>query len=265
MQKQKYSVLKILLLVLCAVLAAAIGFCIVPVTSYFKGRSEPLDATLLATEEKEASNPVLTISNDELTKLIEGKISLEELEEQPDLIIVKSDDPSAASVAAEAASSAGSSADRSSESSASSDEDAAASEKNSESTSTEHSSAKNNTTVPEAAYEAEVKVLIQQLYAVKGRAEGGLNACIASARSEYKSLPPEQQTQSRKVAICFSKAGQLSALQSSCDKEVNSIVSQMRKVLQENGQSTDLADQAMSTYKSMKSARYSSLMHQLYH
>lgn len=60
------------------------------------------------------------------------------------------------------------------------------------------------------------------------------------------------------------KAGQLKSLESECDKEVNSIVSQMRKILTENGQPTTLADQAMSTYKSEKSAMYSSLMSQLY-
>ena len=109
----------------------------------------------------------------------------------------------------------------------------------------------------------EVKALVQQLYAVKGRAEGGLNACIASAKAEYKSLPPEQQTRSRKIAICMSKAGQLSALQASCDSEVNRIVSQMRSVLKANGQSTALADQAMSSYKSQKSARRAALMSQL--
>lgn len=52
----------------------------------------------------------------------------------------------------------------------------------------------------------------------------------------------------------MSKAGQLSALQASCDSEVNRIVSQMRSVLKANGQSTALADQAMSSYKSQKSA-----------
>lgn len=36
----------------------------------------------------------------------------------------------------------------------------------------------------------------------------------------------------------MSKAGQLSALQASCDSEVNRIVSQMRSVLKANGQST---------------------------
>ena len=99
---------------------------------------------------------------------------------------------------------------------------------------------------------------------MKGRAESGLNACIASAKAEYKSLPPEQQTRSRKIAICMSKAGQLSALQASCDSEVNRIVSQMRAVLKANGQSTALADQAMSSYKSQKSARRAALMSQLY-
>ena len=121
-----------------------------------------------------------------------------------------------------------------------------------------------NASLSEAAYEGEVKALVQQLYAVKGRAESGLNACIASAKAEYKSLPPEQQTRSRKIAICMSKAGQLSALQASCDSEVNRIVSQMRSVLKANGQSTALADQAMSSYKSQKSARRAALMSQLY-
>lgn len=124
--------------------------------------------------------------------------------------------------------------------------------------------ASGNASLSEAAYEGEVKELVQQLYAVKGRAEGGLNACIASAKAEYKSLPPEQQTRSRKIAICMSKAGQLSALQASCDSEVNRIVSQMRSVLKANGQSTALADQAMSSYKSQKSARRAALMSQLY-
>ena len=124
--------------------------------------------------------------------------------------------------------------------------------------------ASGNANISEAAYEGEVKALVQQLYAVKGRAESGLNACIASAKAEYKSLPPEQQTRSRKIAICMSKAGQLSALQASCDSEVNRIVSQMRSVLKANGQSTALADQAMSSYKSQKSARRAALMSQLY-
>ena len=121
-----------------------------------------------------------------------------------------------------------------------------------------------NVSLSEAAYEGEVKALVQQLYAVKGRAESGLNACIASAKAEYKSLPPEQQTRSRKIAICMSKAGQLSALQASCDSEVNRIVSQMRSVLKATGQSTALADEALAAYKAQKREMVSSLTSKLY-
>ena len=113
--------------------------------------------------------------------------------------------------------------------------------------------------------EAEIRTLINQLYAVRSRAESGLNSAIASAKAEYKALPAEKQTTARKISICMGKSGELKSLESSCDKEVADIVGQMRTILTENGQPTTLADQAMSTYKAEKSAMYSSLMSQLYH
>ena len=47
-------------------------------------------------------------------------------------------------------------------------------------------------------------------------------------------------------------------------KEMGRIVSQLRTVLKENGQSTELADQVMSTYKAEKSQRYAELKNKLY-
>ena len=116
----------------------------------------------------------------------------------------------------------------------------------------------------EAAYEAEVKALIQQTYALKVIAEKGLNSSISAAKAEYKTLPAEQQTKPKKIMICLSKTGELTSLQSYCDKEMNRIVSQLRTVLKENGQSTELADQVMSTYKAEKSQRYAELKNKLY-
>lgn len=141
---------------------------------------------------------------------------------------------------------------------------------NSTSQSTASPSSKSNTgstassteTVP--AYEAEVKALLQELYTLRARAMSDLDACIASAKAEYKALPEEQQTQTRKVTIAFSKAGQLASLQSYYDKEVNRVVSEMRRVLSENGQSTELADQAMASYKNQKNEKYAELMNKLY-
>ena len=112
--------------------------------------------------------------------------------------------------------------------------------------------------------EQQLQALINQLYAVKARAESSLNNTIQSATAEYKALPAAKQTKSRKIAIVMGKASELKTMEASCDKEVDDIVNQMRALLTQNGQSTALADQAMSSYKSQKSARRAALMSQLY-
>ena len=267
---QKKQVFKTVLLVAGAVLAAGVGFCIVPVSNYIKGRTAPLDTTILQAEN--STQEVVTISDTELSQLISGELTLDALADLPGVITVEHN-PTGTAGTAESTSS-GTEELPGAEGSAASGEassDAASREAQDDAETPAQSSAvsgstgtSGNASLSEAAYEGEVKALVQQLYAVKGRAESGLNACIASAKAEYKSLPPEQQTRSRKIAICMSKAGQLSALQASCDSEVNRIVSQMRSVLKANGQSTALADQAMSSYKSQKSARRAALMSQLY-
>ena len=114
-----------------------------------------------------------------------------------------------------------------------------------------------------SSYDAELQDLINQLYAVKARAESGLNSAIQSAKSEYHALPSNEQTQSRKLSIVMSKSSELKNLQSSCDSEVNTILNKMRKLLRENGQSTALADQALASYESQKSSTYNSLKSQL--
>lgn len=258
---QKKQIFQLVLLAVGAVLAAVIGFWLVPVSNYIKGRTAPLDETIL--EAESSTREVVTISDTELSQLISGELTLDALADLPGVITVEPGGTANRSPADETSASAIAESEASS--------DAASREAQADAETPAQSSAvsgstdtSGNASLSEAAYEGEVKALVQQLYAVKGRAEGGLNACIASAKAEYKSLPPEQQTRSRKIAICMSKAGQLSALQASCDSEVNRIVSQMRSVLKANGQSTALADQAMSSYKSQKSARRAALMSQLY-
>lgn len=118
-------------------------------------------------------------------------------------------------------------------------------------------------TAAPSSYDTELQDLINQLYAVKARAESGLNSAIQSAKSEYHALPSNEQTQSRKLSIVMSKSSELKNLQSSCDSEVNTILNKMRKLLRENGQSTALADQALASYESQKSSTYNSLKSQL--
>lgn len=118
------------------------------------------------------------------------------------------------------------------------------------------------TALPE--YEQQLQALINQLYAVKARAESSLNGSIQSATAEYKALPAAKQTKSRKIAIVMGKASELKAMEASCDKEVDDIVNQMRALLTQNGQSTALADEALAAYKAQKSEMISSLTSKLY-
>ena len=267
---KKNKVLKIVLIVLGA-LVILLAAAVLGVLFYLRGMAAGIPETL---PDASADSTQLTLTDEDLDKLLSGDITLEELT-----------DETAASNSGEQEASA--SAPQEGEDSASAPAGSAASSASSasrtESGSTASSGKKENTTgiassgtaaatekpasssgKQEASYEAEVKALLKQLYSVKARAEAELNSCIAGAKAEFKSLPESQQTQARKISIVLARSGRLYAMQASYDREVESIVSQMRAILTANGQSTALADQAMASYKAQKSAMYSQLTAKLY-
>lgn len=267
---KKNKVLKIVLIVLGA-LVILLAAAVLGVLFYLRGMAAGIPETL---PDASADSTQLTLTDEDLDKLLSGDITLEELT-----------DETAASNSGEQEASA--SAPQEGEDSASAPAGSAASSASSasrtESGSTTSSGKKENTTgtassgtaaatekpasssgKQEASYEAEVKALLKQLYSVKARAEAELNSCIAGAKAEFKSLPESQQTQARKISIVLARSGRLYAMQASYDREVESIVSQMRAILTANGQSTALADQAMASYKAQKSAMYSQLTAKLY-
>ena len=267
---KKNKVLKIVLIVLGALVvllaAAALG-----VLFYLHSMAAGLPETL---PDASADSTQLTLTDEDLDKLLSGEITLEELTdeaaasnsgEQEASASAPQEDAGAAS-APEGSSASSGSADSRTESGST-----ASSGKQENTTGTSSSGTAAATEKPasssgkqEAGYEAEVKVLLKQLYSVKARAEAELNSCIAGAKAEFKSLPESQQTQARKVSIVLARSGRVYAMQASYDKEVASIVSQMRAILTANGQSTALADQAMASYKAQKSAMYSQLTAKLY-
>ena len=267
---KKNKVLKIVMIVLGA-LVVLLAAAVLGVLFYLRGLAAGIPETLPDTP---ADSTELTLTDEDLDKLLSGDITLEELT-----------DETAASNSGEQEASA--SAPQEGEDSASAPAGSSASsgsaDSRTESGSTASSGKQENTTVAsssgtaaatekpasssgkqEASYEAEVKALLKQLYSVKARAEAELNSCIAGAKAEFKSLPESQQTQARKISIVLARSGRLYAMQASYDKEVESIVSQMRAILTANGQSTALADQAMASYKAQKSAMYSQLTAKLY-
>lgn len=267
---KKNKVLKIVLIVLGA-LVLLLAAAVLGVLFYLHSMAAGLPETL---PDAPADSTQLTLTDDDLDKLLSGEITLEELTdeaaasnsgEQEASASAPQEDAGAASAPEGSSASSGSAASRTESSSI------ASSGKQENTTGTSSSGTAVATEKPasssgkqEAGYEAEVKVLLKQLYSVKARAEAELNSCIAGAKAEFKSLPESQQTQARKVSIVLARSGRLYAMQASYDKEVASIVSQMRAILTANGQSTALADQAMASYKAQKSAMYSQLTAKLY-
>ena len=266
---KKNKVLKIVLIVLGA-LVALLAAAVLGVLFYLHSMAAGIPETL---PDAPADSTQVTLTDDEIDKLLSGGITLEELADEA---------AASGSGEQEASASAPQQETGAASSPANSDTSPAASASRTESSSTASSSKQETagtassgtaaaTEKPasssgkqEASYEAEVKALLKQLYSVKARAEAELNSCIAGAKAEFKALPESQQTQARKISIVLARSGRLYAMQASYDREVESIVSQMRAILTANGQSTALADQAMASYKAQKSAMYSRLTAKLY-
>ncbi len=267
---KKNKVLKIVLIVLGA-LVILLAAAVLGVLFYLRGMAAGIPETL---PDASADSTQLTLTDEDLDKLLSGDITLEELTDETAASNSGEQEASASapqegadSVSAPAGSSAssGSAASRTesgSESSSSKKENTTGTASSGTAAATEKPASSSGK--QEASYEAEVKALLKQLYSVKARAEAELNSCIAGAKAEFKSLPESQQTQARKISIVLARSGRLYAMQASYDREVESIVSQMRAILTANGQSTALADQAMASYKAQKSAMYSQLTAKLY-
>ena len=267
---KKNKVLKIVLIVLGA-LVVLLAAAVLGVLFYLRGMAAGIPETL---PDASADSTQLTLTDEDLDKLLSGDITLEELTDET-AASNSGEQEASASVPQEGEDSvsapAGSSASSGSAASRTESGSTASSGKKENTTGTASSGTAAATEKPasssgkqEASYEAEVKALLKQLYSVKARAEAELNSCIAGAKAEFKSLPESQQTQARKISIVLARSGRLYAMQASYDKEVESIVSQMRAILTANGQSTALADQAMASYKAQKSAMYSQLTAKLY-
>ena len=267
---KKNKVLKIVLIVLGA-LVVLLAAAVLGVLFYLRGMAAGIPETL---PDASADSTQLTLTDEDLDKLLSGDITLEELTDET-AASNSGEQEASASAPQEgedsASAPAGSSASSGSAASRTESGSTASSGKKENTTGTASSGTAAATEKPasssgkqEASYEAEVKALLKQLYSVKARAEAELNSCIAGAKAEFKSLPESQQTQARKISIVLARSGRLYAMQASYDKEVENIVSQMRAILTANGQSTALADQAMASYKAQKSAMYSQLTAKLY-
>lgn len=97
-----------------------------------------------------------------------------------------------------------------------------------------------------------ISAQITKMYVLKGNYEGYVSSVINRMKAEYVKLPKEQQTTSAKSSIASGYLSEINATEAQCDAQVNAVISELRKILSENGRDTSLADTLLSTYSAEK-------------
>lgn len=105
---------------------------------------------------------------------------------------------------------------------------------------------------------------IRKIEALQIRSEKQLYGIIYDAYDEYMGHPASERNLMLKISVVLSKGGELNKAQSACDKEFKEIVTEMRKILKDNGRDQTLADEAERTYKQKKNAMVKELTDQAY-
>lgn len=175
------------MLIVLGALVALLAAAVLGVLFYLHSMAAGIPETL---PDAPADSTQVTLTDDEIDKLLSGEITLEELAdeaaasgsgEQEASASAPQQETGAVSSPAGSSASSGSAASRTeSSSTASSSKQETAGTANSGTEKPASSSGKQ-----EAGYEAEVKALLRQLYSVKARAEAELNSCIAGAKAEF--------------------------------------------------------------------------------
>lgn len=97
-----------------------------------------------------------------------------------------------------------------------------------------------------------VAELVTKMYVLKSEYTGAVEGVVASMKAEYSNLPADQRNKSSKVAIAERHMGDINAMEAQCDAQVNSVVTELRKLLKDNGRDTALADAIVTSYDTEK-------------
>lgn len=116
----------------------------------------------------------------------------------------------------------------------------------------------------EETCDEQLAACIRKIEALQTRSEKQLYGIIYDAYDEYMGHPASERNLMLKISVVLSKGGELNKAQSACDKEFKEIVTEMRKILKDNGRDQTLADEAERTYKQKKNAMVKELTDQAY-
>ncbi len=110
----------------------------------------------------------------------------------------------------------------------------------------------NGETISVDAANEKISNLIGKLYVLKSQFEGQLAAIEAQTLAQYDALPKEKHTTASKLDLGNQGLEKAAGLEKSCDAQVESILSQIKTLLQQTNQDDSLVDSIRSAYNSEK-------------
>lgn len=115
----------------------------------------------------------------------------------------------------------------------------------------------NETDTPETKYDRTVAKYTSELYALKGKYIGMLDALIGEANKEFDALPKAERTTSARSKIISKYINVASGYESSCDGEVKTLLDSMKTELKAINADTSVVDAINEVYYEEKSLRIS--------
>ncbi len=107
---------------------------------------------------------------------------------------------------------------------------------------------------------AKVNNLIAECYLLKAEFLNRIDNLIGQARTEWRSLPKEERTQSAKVAMAGKYMSKGSQLEAECDQRMNTIIKKLETELKNSGQSTAIVSKINALYNEEKAVKKASLV-----
>lgn len=121
----------------------------------------------------------------------------------------------------------------------------------------------NSDQINTSTYDTIVAKYVSRLYALKGKYLGMLEGLLPQAEAEFSALPPEKRTVSSRSAMISKYIGVAAGYESTCDGEVNSLLSSLTSELKAIGADTSIVNSMREAYYEEKSLKISYYMSQV--
>lgn len=115
---------------------------------------------------------------------------------------------------------------------------------------------------PQQTYDAELAAMVGEIYALRSSFVGQLDDLLQQAKAEYAALSPAER-EKQKNALASKYISLAGGLESSCDSQMESILSRIQKHLKETGGDPSLVKEIRKVYeneKALKKSYYMSLI-----